>query len=66
MRKNVRKLEALLLAGAMAVTTAGCMPTSKSQDSAGGQSAQESSTAQNTGETAAAADLEVDTRHLLL
>ena len=55
MRKNVRKLEALLLAGAMAVTTAGCMPTSKSQDSAGGQSAQESSTAQNTGETAAAA-----------
>ena len=57
MRKNVRKLEALLLAGAMAVTTAGCMPTSKSQDSAGGQSAQESSTAQNTGETAAAADL---------
>ena len=45
MRKNVRKLEALLLAGAMAVTTAGCMPTSKSQDSAGGQSAQESSTA---------------------
>ena len=62
MRKNVRKLEALLLAGAMAVTTAGCMPTSKSQDSAGGQSAQESSTAQNTGETAAAADLEVDTQ----
>ena len=40
MRKNVRKLEALLLAGAMAVTTAGCMPTTKSQDSAGGQSAQ--------------------------
>ena len=59
MRKNVRKLEALLLAGAMAVTTAGCMPTSKSQDSAGGQSAQESSTAQNTGETAAAIKIAV-------
>ena len=66
MRKNVRKLEALLLAGAMAVTTAGCMPTSKSQDSAGGQSAQESSTAQNTGKPQQLQTLRWIPRHLLL
>ena len=29
MKKNVKKLGALLLAGAMAVSTVGCMPTSK-------------------------------------
>jgi hypothetical protein len=35
MKKNVKKLGALLLAGAMAVSTVGCMPTSKPQESTG-------------------------------
>lgn len=40
MKKNVKKLGALLLAGAMAVSTVGCMPTSKPQESTGEQNAQ--------------------------
>ena len=46
MKKNVKKLGALLLAGAMAVSTAGCMPTAKQQDATAAQNTQESSTAQ--------------------
>lgn len=46
MKKNVKKLGALLLAGAMAVSTVGCMPTSKPQESTGEQNAQASDATQ--------------------
>lgn len=70
MKKNVRKLGALLLAGAMAVSTAGCMPTAKQQDATAAQNTQESSTAQENaggseaaqGAGEAAAELAVDTQ----
>ena len=53
MKKNVKKLGALLLAGAMAVSTVGCMPTSKPQESTGEQNAQASDATQGTEEPAA-------------
>ena len=61
MKKNVKKLGALLLAGAMAVSTVGCMPTSKPQESTGEQNAQASDATQGTEEPAAPEGLEVDT-----
>ena len=51
MKKNVKKLGALLLAGAMAVSTVGCMPTSKPQESTGEQNAQASDATQGNGRT---------------
>ena len=62
MKKNVKKLGALLLAGAMAVSTVGCMPTSKPQESTGEQNAQASDATQGTEEPAAPEGLEVDTQ----
>lgn len=62
MKKNVKKLGALLLAGAMAVSTVGCMPTSKPQESTGEQNAQASDATQGTEEPAAPEELEVDTQ----
>lgn len=43
MRKNKKKLGALLLAGLMAVSTAGCMPTAKTEDTAAQAGAQDGS-----------------------
>ena len=62
MKKNVKKLGALLLAGAMAVSTVGLHATSKPQESTGEQNAQASDATQGTEEPAAPEGLEVDTQ----